>query len=142
MYAIRSYYGKIISGGPMMGKAIASLDVPVTKGTSGITIMPEEEAQRATMQNCIRCGRCVTVCPMGLEPYFLMTVSDKQMWDKAESNRVLDCIECGSCSYTCPADRPLLGHGHHQHGAGLHAPADIRECCGAALARPDRNNFV
>lgn len=102
--------GKIISGGPMMGKAIASLDVPVTKGTSGITIMPQEEAQRATMQNCIRCGRCVTVCPMGLEPYFLMTVSDKQMWDKAESNRVMDCIECGSCSYTCPADRPLLDY--------------------------------
>ncbi len=102
--------GKIISGGPMMGKAIASLEVPVTKGTSGITIMPDTIAKRHSMQNCIRCGRCVTVCPMGLEPYYLMTVSDKQIWDKAEINRVMDCIECGSCSYTCPADRPLLDY--------------------------------
>ncbi|MCW0482096.1 electron transport complex subunit RsxC [Gaoshiqia sediminis] len=102
--------GKIISGGPMMGKAIASLEVPVTKGTSGITIMPAPEAKREVMKSCIRCGRCVTVCPMGLEPYYLMTVSDKQIWDKAETNRVMDCIECGSCSYTCPADRPLLDY--------------------------------
>lgn len=102
--------GKIISGGPMMGKAIASLEVPVTKGTSGITIMPAPEAKREVMKSCIRCGRCVTVCPMGLEPYYLMTVSDKQIWDKAEANRVMDCIECGSCSYTCPADRPLLDY--------------------------------
>jgi len=102
--------GKIISGGPMMGKAIASPDVPVTKGTSGILLMPESESVRKPVQTCIRCGRCVTVCPMGLEPYFLMTVSEKHIWDKAESNRVMDCIECGSCSFTCPADRPLLDY--------------------------------
>ncbi|MGQ8335165.1 electron transport complex subunit RsxC [Sunxiuqinia sp. A32] len=102
--------GKVISGGPMMGKAIASMDVPVTKGTSGILILPEEEAKREKMQNCIRCSRCVSVCPMGLEPYYLMTVSDKQIWDKAEKNQIMDCIECGSCSYTCPADRPLLDY--------------------------------
>ncbi|WP_423127395.1 electron transport complex subunit RsxC [Gaoshiqia sp. Z1-71] len=102
--------GKIISGGPMMGKAVASTDIPVTKGTSGITIMQAPEAKRKPMQNCIRCGRCVTVCPMGLEPYYLMTVSDKQIWENAENSRVMDCIECGSCSYTCPADRPLLDY--------------------------------
>lgn len=102
--------GKIISGGPMMGKAISTTDVPVTKGTSGVLIMPEKEAKREQMKNCIRCTRCVTVCPMGLEPYFLMTVSDKQVWDKAEANNIMDCIECGSCSYTCPADRPLLDY--------------------------------
>ena len=102
--------GKVISGGPMMGKAVSSMDVPVTKGTSGILIMPEKESKRETMQNCIRCSRCVTVCPMGLEPYYLMTVSDKQIWDKAEDHHVMDCIECGSCSYTCPADRPLLDY--------------------------------
>ncbi len=102
--------GKIISGGPMMGKAVSSLDVPVTKGTSGILIIQDEEAKRKTMQNCIRCTRCVSVCPMGLEPYFLMTVSDKQIWDKAENHHIMDCIECGSCSYTCPADRPLLDY--------------------------------
>ena len=102
--------GKIISGGPMMGKAVVSSDVPVTKGTSGILIMPENESKREKMQNCIRCSRCVTVCPMGLEPYYLMTVSDKQIWEKAEDHHIMDCIECGSCSYTCPADRPLLDY--------------------------------
>ncbi|WP_163712070.1 electron transport complex subunit RsxC [Mangrovibacterium lignilyticum] len=102
--------GKVISGGPMMGKAIASLDVPVTKGTSGILIMPDQDAKRKTSQNCIRCGRCVTVCPMGLEPFLLMTVSERQIWDRAESDCIMDCIECGSCSFTCPADRPLLDY--------------------------------
>lgn len=102
--------GKIISGGPMMGKAVASTDIPVTKGTSGILLMQDAEAKRQPMKNCIRCTRCVTVCPMGLEPYFLMTVSDKQIWEKAEASKIMDCIECGSCSYTCPADRPLLDY--------------------------------
>ncbi len=102
--------GKIISGGPMMGKAVTTTDIPVTKGTSGILIMQEKQALRKPSQTCIRCGRCVSVCPMGLEPYLLMTVSEKQIWDKAEENKVMDCIECGSCSYTCPADRPLLDY--------------------------------
>lgn len=102
--------GKIISGGPMMGKAIASLEVPVTKGTSGLLLIPQHESKRELCQTCIRCGRCVTVCPMGLEPYFLMTVSEKQIWDKAEEHHIMDCIECGSCSFTCPANRPLLDY--------------------------------
>lgn len=102
--------GKIISGGPMMGKAVASLETPVTKGTSGILLIPENESKRRPVQTCIRCGRCLTVCPMGLEPYFLMTVSEKQIWDKAEEYHVMDCIECGSCSYICPANRPLLDY--------------------------------
>lgn len=102
--------GKIISGGPMMGRAIASLDVPVTKGTSGILIMEEEESKRKEYIACIRCSRCVSVCPMGLEPYLLMTLSQKQIFDRAEKDRVMDCIECGSCSFTCPSDRPLLDY--------------------------------
>lgn len=102
--------GKIISGGPMMGKAVTSLDIPVTKGTSGILMIPDKEAKRESSQSCIRCGRCITVCPMGLEPYLLMTVSEKQIWDKAEKGAIMDCIECGSCSFTCPADRPLLDY--------------------------------
>ncbi len=102
--------GKIISGGPMMGKAVATTEVVVTKGTSGILLMKDNEARRGTVENCIRCSRCVSVCPMGLEPYFLMTVSDKQLWDRAEISHVMDCIECGSCSYTCPSNRPLLDY--------------------------------
>ena len=100
--------GKVVSGGPMMGKAIASLDVPVTKGTSGVLILPDNEAKRGERQACIRCSRCTNVCPMGLEPYLLMTLSEKGILDRAEEERIMDCIECGSCSYTCPSDRPLL----------------------------------
>lgn len=102
--------GKIISGGPMMGRAIASLDVPVTKGTSGILIMQDGEAKRGEYMDCIRCSRCVSGCPMGLEPYLLMTFGRKQIFDRAETDRVMDCIECGSCSYTCPSNRPLLDY--------------------------------
>lgn len=102
--------GKIISGGPMMGKALASVDVPVTKGTSGILILDEKTANRPEYIDCIRCSRCVSVCPMGLEPYLLMALSEKQIFDRAENERVMDCIECGSCSYTCPSNRPLLDY--------------------------------
>jgi len=102
--------GKIISGGPMMGRAIVSLDIPVTKGTSGILVMQNEEAKRKEYMECIRCSRCVSVCPMGLEPYLLMTLGVKQIFDKAENEKVMDCIECGSCSYTCPSNRPLLDY--------------------------------
>lgn len=102
--------GKIISGGPMMGKAVASLDIPVTKGTSGILLMKQQESKRKEYIECIRCSRCVSVCPMGLEPYLLMTAGEKQIFDRAEKERIMDCIECGSCSYTCPSNRPLLDY--------------------------------
>ena len=102
--------GKIISGGPMMGRAVASLEIPVTKGTSGILIINKKESNRDEVITCIRCSRCVSVCPMGLEPYLLMTFSEKQIWDRAEENKIMDCVECGSCSYICPANRPLLDY--------------------------------
>ncbi len=102
--------GKIINGGPMMGKAVASTEIPVTKGTSGVLILKDAEANRGKVENCIRCSRCVSVCPMGLEPFLLMTVSEKQLWNRAEGGNVMDCIECGSCSYTCPSNRPLLDY--------------------------------
>ncbi|MDD2797551.1 MAG: electron transport complex subunit RsxC [Bacteroidales bacterium] len=100
--------GKIISGGPMMGKAIVSLDIPVVKGTSGILVLPDFESQRAKMKNCIRCSKCVSVCPMGLEPYLLGSIGEMQLWDRAEKEDVMNCIECGCCSYTCPSGRPLV----------------------------------
>jgi len=102
--------GKVISGGPMMGRAIPSLDVPVTKGTSGILLMREQEATREETMTCIRCSRCTTVCPMGLEPYLLKKLGEKQIFDRAEKERIMDCIECGSCSYTCPSNLPLLDY--------------------------------
>jgi len=102
--------GKIISGGPMMGKSLLNLEVPVVKGTSGILIMPEKESKRNTESNCIRCAKCVQACPMGLEPVLLSKTSKLKMFDKVEKERVMDCIECGSCSYTCPANIPLLDY--------------------------------
>ncbi len=102
--------GKVINGGPMMGKALTSLEVPVVKGTSGLLIMPEKESRRMPVVNCIRCARCISVCPMGLEPVLLAQLSENQMFETAEKERILDCIECGSCHFTCPAGRPLLDY--------------------------------
>ena len=102
--------GKIINGGPMMGKALNSVDVPVMKGTSGILLIPEQESSRRKIDPCIRCSKCITVCPMGLEPYLLMTLTEKEKYEKLEDDKVMDCIECGSCSYICPANRPLLDY--------------------------------
>ncbi len=102
--------GKIINGGPMMGKALSSTDVPVTKGTSGILILKDQESKRKPVEACIRCSKCISVCPMGLEPYLLMTLSEKEMFKRLETDRVMDCIECGSCAFICPAGRPLLDY--------------------------------
>ncbi len=101
---------KVISGGPMMGKALVTDDVPTTKGTSGVLLLAKEDTKRKPMRNCIRCAKCVGVCPMGLNPAFLMRDTVFKDWDELEKNHIMDCIECGSCSYTCPADRPLLDH--------------------------------
>lgn len=102
--------GKIVGGGPMMGKALVNLEVPLTKGSSGLLLLPREEAIRKDSKACIRCGKCVSVCPMGLEPFLLMVLADKKEYERLEKDAVMDCIECGSCSYTCPANRPLLDY--------------------------------
>jgi electron transport complex protein RnfC len=102
--------GKIIGGGPMMGRSLMNLNIPMAKGSAGILFMPDEESVRKPMKNCIRCTKCVSVCPMGLEPFLLMNQSERNMWPEMEKERVMDCIECGSCSYTCPSNRPLLDY--------------------------------
>ncbi|MBR5470137.1 MAG: electron transport complex subunit RsxC [Paludibacteraceae bacterium] len=101
---------KIIAGGPMMGRAIVNIEAPIQKGSSGVLLMSERESVRAEMDNCIRCGKCVSVCCMGLQPYLLMSLVEKKMWQEAEQEAVYDCLECGSCSFTCPAHRPLLDY--------------------------------
>lgn len=102
--------GKIVGGGPMMGRALVSLDVPMAKGSAGVLFVPSAESARGKMQNCIRCAKCVAVCPMGLEPYLLMNQSERSMWPEMELNKIMDCIECGCCTFTCPSNRPLLDH--------------------------------
>lgn len=102
--------GKVVSGGPMMGKALAQIDVPIAKATSGILIVPREEAKRTQVYNCLHCGKCVEVCPMGLSPHYLMVLGQRGEIDKARDEHILDCIECGSCSFVCPANRPILDY--------------------------------
>ena len=102
--------GKVISGGPMMGKAMTNLESTVTKGTSGLLLMAADESERAAAGPCIRCAKCVDACPMGLEPYLLMQYSQRQMWAEDEANHIMDCIECGCCIFSCPAKRPILDY--------------------------------
>ena len=99
---------KLLAGGPMKGKALTSTEVPVCKGTNSVTVISEEEAVRKPVQPCIRCAKCVSVCPMGLEPFLLATASAMHNWEKVEAEGVTSCIECGSCQFTCPSHRPIL----------------------------------
>ena len=99
---------KVLAGGPMMGKAVISLDVPVTKGTNSITVLTDADAHRKKAQPCIRCAKCVDACPMGLEPYLLATLSVVKDYERLEAEEVTSCIACGSCQFTCPSHRPIL----------------------------------
>lgn len=99
---------KVLAGGPMMGKAVISLNTPVCKGTNSITVISGDEAHRKKVQPCIRCAKCVSVCPMGLEPYLIATLSAFKEYERAENEDIISCIACGSCQYTCPSGRPIL----------------------------------
>ena len=99
---------KAISGGPMMGKAIANMDAATLKGTSSILFLTREQTKRNPETNCIRCGKCAEACPMGLEPFLLNKLARNNMYDELEQNAIQDCIECGCCLYSCPANIPLL----------------------------------
>ncbi len=102
--------GKIISGGPMMGKALNELDIPIAKATSGLLLIPDEKAHRQEVYNCVRCGKCVDVCPMGLQPVELSLLSKGKDLEGVKANGIMDCIECGSCSFICPSNRPILDY--------------------------------
>ena len=99
---------KVLAGGPMMGKSVVSTDVTVCKGTNSITILTDADAHRKPVQPCIRCAKCVSACPMGLEPYLLATLSSFKEWERLEAEQVTSCISCGSCQFTCPSHRPIL----------------------------------
>ena len=99
---------KLVSGGPMMGKAIANMDAATVKGSSSVLYLSEESTRRKPQSNCIRCGKCADACPMGLEPFLLYRLNKAGNTDELEKNAVQDCIECGCCLYSCPANIPLL----------------------------------
>lgn len=100
--------GKVISGGPMMGMTQHTLDVPVVKGMSGLLFLPQNEVESYTPEACVRCGRCVAVCPMGLLPNMLGIYAELDRFEDAEKISIMDCMECGSCAYVCPSKRPLV----------------------------------
>ncbi len=99
---------KIISGGPMMGWAVSNIEATTVKSTSSLLCLTAEQTMRKEEGNCIRCGKCVDACPMGLEPYLLNRLARARKLDELEQNAVYDCIECGCCLYSCPAHIPLL----------------------------------
>lgn len=100
--------GKVISGGPMMGKSLMGSEAASVKGMSGILVLPESQAHRKQVYACIRCGKCVDACPMGLEPYLIAATTAAKAFEKTEKAKVMDCIECGCCQFTCPSNRSLL----------------------------------
>ncbi|HLR35088.1 MAG TPA: electron transport complex subunit RsxC [Tissierellales bacterium] len=100
--------GKIIMGGPMMGISQYTDEVPVIKGTSGILVLTQEDANPEPEQPCIKCGKCLEVCPVNLQPLYINKFTLKGRFDKAEEYHALDCIECGACSYICPSKRTLV----------------------------------
>ncbi|MGB9589996.1 MAG: electron transport complex subunit RsxC [candidate division WOR-3 bacterium] len=101
---------KIVNGGPLMGIAIWTTEVPVIKCTSGILLLTPRETSEITEGPCLRCGSCVEACPMCLSPYLIARESEAGFFDRAREHHVLDCIECGSCAYVCPAHRHLVQH--------------------------------
>ena len=92
----------------MMGRAVPSIEVPVGKGQNSITILTGKDAVMPDEQPCIRCAKCVSACPMGLEPFLLAKAAKMEKWDLLEAEDITSCIECGSCAFTCPSHRPLL----------------------------------
>ncbi|MBN1526134.1 MAG: electron transport complex subunit RsxC [Candidatus Omnitrophica bacterium] len=101
---------KVVVGGPMMGIAQYTMDVPVTKGTSGIVFLSQEDIVRPKESVCIRCGKCIETCPMGLSPTTLMNHVKKEQFSEAKALGIVNCFECGACVYDCPAKIPLLDY--------------------------------
>ncbi len=99
---------KVIAGGPMMGISQHTLDVSVIKGTSGITVLPRSEVSTLSYGPCIRCSRCIDVCPMKLQPSVIGLFIEKGHYEDAKDYNLMDCFECGSCTYVCPANRPIV----------------------------------
>ena len=95
-------------GGPMMGLSQFSIDVPIIKGTSGILVLTEEEVKPQKISPCIKCGQCLEVCPVHLQPLYISAYALKDKFEGAEKYGALDCVECGACSFICPSKRPLV----------------------------------
>jgi electron transport complex protein RnfC len=104
---LKGHPSKIVLGGPMCGDSVHTLDIPVVKGTSGILFLSEDETGTGDFGTCVRCGRCVAACTIGLIPCDIALAAEKGRFDLADKLHVNTCIMCSSCSYVCPAKRPL-----------------------------------
>jgi electron transport complex protein RnfC len=105
---LKAEAARVVSGGPMMGFAFANLDAPITKGASGVTVLTEADVRKAGETACIRCGRCVDACPMGLVPTKIALAARAKDVDLAQRYHIMGCFECGCCTFTCPASIPLV----------------------------------
>lgn len=105
---LTSEAARVVAGGPMMGFTLGDLNVPVTKGTSGLTVLTHADVKHGQETNCVRCGRCVDVCPLNLVPTKLALASRNEDWDLTKKYHIMACMECGCCAYTCPASLPLV----------------------------------
>ncbi|MCQ2153132.1 MAG: electron transport complex subunit RsxC [Bacteroidales bacterium] len=126
---------KIVSGGPMMGRAVSEMEASTVKGSSSLLYLSEKATRRAPESNCIRCGRCASACPMGLEPFLLVRLAKAGDAAGLEAASVQDCIECGCCLYSCPAAVPLLDHIRPAKGQVM---GIIRARAAAAKAADDK----
>jgi electron transport complex protein RnfC len=104
----KSEWGKVVLGGPLLGRAAHALDLPLTKDIRGLTLQTSEEVSLATDRQCLSCGLCSMACPMRLTPGMLSRYCEYGHWDKAEQARLFTCIECGCCAYVCPAGRSMV----------------------------------
>ena len=124
---------KIVLGGPMMGICATSFDAPTVKGTAGVLFFTEEEDRHVENPTCIRCGKCISVCPMNLEPVFMYMYYSKRDFENMEKYHILDCFECGSCAFNCPARMPLT-HAFKTAKLMFRAKADKEKAKAAAEA--------
>lgn len=102
--------GKVILGGPMMGFALHSPAVTLSKNSSGVVLLPRKNLGQYSSSGCLRCGKCVRVCPMNLVPSVIACAAESGKYELARQNGLFDCVECGVCAYVCPAGRPLIQH--------------------------------
>ena len=129
---------KIISGGPMMGFSVYSLDIPIMKNTSGILLMGEDEIVQYEANPCLHCGACNDNCPMGLMPGILSIQIENERFELAEKWHVVDCLECGCCSFGCPAHRPLVQNMRRAKGVVMAKLRAQKEAAKAAAAAADK----